>query len=205
MHNYPPDNWQQSKKIHPGGKAASSTNGAGKTGCPHVEECSEIHIYHCTKVTSKGMEESKEIRVKPDEGIPSKAWNAEIPERWGSHLIFPVPFKVIFSVLSPCVVEYFHAHASLFLGSAPFFSMQIVYCNNSYYSRRWLITAQLTLFLSSLSSLLFLLSPPLHCFPLFSLFQDFMMFASLESMTLLPFYASTKTCWDFKIQVVLNT
>lgn len=157
------------------------------------------------------MEESKEIRVKPDVGFPSKTWNAEISERWGSHLIFPVPFKVIFSVLSPCVVEYFHAHASLFLGSAPFFSMQIVYCNSSYYWRRWLITAPLTLFLSSLSSLLFShsspfvpLSPPLHFFPLFSLFQNFMMFASLESMTLLPFYATTKTCWDFKIQVVLN-
>lgn len=44
----PMDTWYLTKKpkIHVGEQTATSTNGSGKTGCLHVDEYKQIHIYH---------------------------------------------------------------------------------------------------------------------------------------------------------------
>ena len=50
--------FKKRSKVYSGGKKASSKNGAGITGCQHVEESKEIHIYpQCTKLKFKWIKD----------------------------------------------------------------------------------------------------------------------------------------------------
>ena len=56
-------------------KTISSSNGTGQTGCRHVEECKQTHIYHRIKLNSKwikdfdGKDDSLNLREEAMENM----------------------------------------------------------------------------------------------------------------------------------------